>query len=82
MIEGGGGFGKAMTAKPTTATPARRAEMGRTCTVCSHKDVDEINRLLLSGTSDMQPAYDLAAIPTEVQRPKSYLEALRIRECR
>ena len=25
--------------------------MGRTCTVCSHKDVEEINRLLLSGPS-------------------------------
>jgi len=36
--------------------------MGRTCTVCSHKDVDEINRLLLSGTSfrDIAGQFDLS----------------------
>lgn len=36
--------------------------MGRTCTVCSHRDVDEINRLLLSGTSfrDIAGQFDLS----------------------
>ena len=36
--------------------------MGRTCTVCSHKDVDEINRLLLTGTSfrDIAGQFDLS----------------------
>ncbi|MDQ1262638.1 MAG: hypothetical protein QG575_1819 [Euryarchaeota archaeon] len=36
--------------------------MGRTCTVCAHKDVDEINRLLLSGTSfrDIAGQFDLS----------------------
>jgi hypothetical protein len=36
--------------------------MGRSCTVCGHKDVDEINRLLLSGTSfrDIAGQFDLS----------------------
>ncbi len=36
--------------------------MGRTCTVCSHEDVDEINKLLLSGTSfrDIAGQFDLS----------------------
>ena len=36
--------------------------MGRTCAVCGHKDLDEINRLLLSGTSfrDIAGQFDLS----------------------
>ena len=36
--------------------------MGRACTVCGHEDLDEINRLLLSGTSfrDIAGQFDLS----------------------
>ena len=36
--------------------------MGRQCTVCGHKDVEEINKLLLSGTSfrDIAGQFDLS----------------------
>lgn len=44
--------------------------MTRTCTVCSHKDVDEINKLLISGESYRSIAKQFEASESAVYRHK------------
>ena len=60
--------------------------MGRQCTVCGHKDVEEINKLLLSGTSfrDIAGQFDLSktalARHKESHIPKELLKSNDIQE--
>jgi hypothetical protein len=60
--------------------------MGRQCTVCGHKDVEEINKLLLSGTSfrDIAGQFDLSktalARHKESHIPKELLKSNEIQE--
>ena len=60
--------------------------MGRQCTVCGHKDAEEINKLLLSGTSlrDVAGQFDLSktalARHKENHIPKELLKSNDIQE--
>ena len=60
--------------------------MGRQCTVCAHVDLEEINKLLLSGTSlrDIAGQYDLSktalARHKESHMPELLLKSQEVKE--